>query len=244
MSNELADWLTRVERDQTHPNQRPRDAATIILVDRSETVPKVLLGRRHANHKFMPGKFVFPGGRVEPSDRDVPIATELDPALEARLLRQMQRPSRAKARAFAVAAIRELFEETGLFLGKKDPAAAALAGGPLAAFAEAGVVPDLGALHFVARAITPPRRPKRFDTRFFAADATNIIHKIDGVIGPDAELVELVWLPVTEVKNLDMPTITKVVLIELEARTAAGFEHHLPSPFYRVLQRRFVRQEL
>ena len=66
---DIAERLTEVERDQSHPNLKPRDAATLILVDRSGDVPKVLLGKRHAGHKFMPGKFVFPGGRVEPADR-------------------------------------------------------------------------------------------------------------------------------------------------------------------------------
>src|SRR5215510_15673136 len=70
--HELAQWLTRVERNQTHPNQRWRDAATLILIDRSEPVPKVLLGRRHGSHKFLPGRFVFPGGRVERGDARMP----------------------------------------------------------------------------------------------------------------------------------------------------------------------------
>jgi len=99
-------------------------------------------------------------------------------------------------------------------------------------------------MHFVARALTPPGRPRRFDTRFFAADATAIAHRVEGVIGPDAELVELVWLPITEVERLEISTITKVALKELEARSAAGFGHDLPVPFYRMLHRRFVREVL
>ena len=57
--------MTRSERDQTFPDSEPRDAATLMLVDRSGPVPTVLLGRRHHGHKFMPGQFVFPGGRLE-----------------------------------------------------------------------------------------------------------------------------------------------------------------------------------
>ena len=85
-------------------------------------------------------------------------------------------------------------------------------GGPWDAFVQAGVVPDLAPVHFIARAITPPGRPRRFDTRFFATDATAIAHRVDGVVGPDSELVELVWLPIVEAKQLDMPTITRAVL--------------------------------
>ena len=57
---DIAERLTKVERDQSHPNLKPRDAATLILVDRSGAQPKVLLGKRHAGLKFMAGKFVFP----------------------------------------------------------------------------------------------------------------------------------------------------------------------------------------
>lgn len=244
--SELADWLTRVERDQTHPNQRPKDAATIILIDRSQPVLQVLLGRRHQSHKFLPGKFVFPGGRVEPQDREVMVASPLDPQVEVHLLRRLKRPSPAAARAFAVAAIRELYEETGLLLGKPhDPTgniwtAEALQG----AFAEGRIKPHLSDLHFIARAITPPRRPRRFDTRFFAADAQSIVHRLEGVISPEAELVELVWLPIAQARELDVSTITKVVLIELETRIANGFGHALPVPFYRMMHRRFVRETL
>lgn len=239
-----AERLTKTKRDQTHPNLRPRDAATLILVDRAGAVPKVLLGRRHDGLKFMAGKFVFPGGRVEAADRLMPAATSLDSYAEARLMRRITRPSADKARSLALAAIRETFEETGLMLGRRADPMPAVPNGPWDAFAKAGVLPDLSALHFIVRAITPPRRPRRFDARFFAADASAIVHKVDGIVGPDAELVELVWLPIVEAKQLDLPTITQVALDELEARVAKGFGHDLPSPFYRMLHRKFVRAEL
>ena len=66
--------MNEVERDLTSAYIRPRDAATLILVDRSGRVPKVLLGKRHLRHKFMPGKFVFPGGGVDPTDKRMPAA--------------------------------------------------------------------------------------------------------------------------------------------------------------------------
>src|SRR5271166_2618907 len=102
----LTDELNRFDRDLSHPNTQPRDAATLIVIDRSGDAPKVLLGLRHQRHKFLPGKFVFPGGRVEVSDRSVATATEFDPRVTARLMMRMRRPSPAKARAFAIAAIR------------------------------------------------------------------------------------------------------------------------------------------
>src|SRR6185369_1901707 len=99
----LAERLTKTERDQSHPNLKPRDAATLILVDRSGAQPKVLLGRRHAGLKFMAGKLVFPGGRMEAGDRRMPVASDLDPNAGSRLMRNVRRPSLAKARALALA---------------------------------------------------------------------------------------------------------------------------------------------
>ena len=138
-------------------------------------------------------------------------------------MQRVKRPSAAKAAAFALAAVRETYEETGLMLGVPQPAPQK-SGGALAAFAEAGIVPDLSRIHFIARAITPPKRPLRFDSRFFAADVSAIARRDDGFVGPDKELVELVWLPITQARQLDMPGITAVVLEELQDRIAAGMK--------------------
>ena len=107
-----------IDRAQPGRALRPRDAATLILVDRREHRPAlVLMGKRHAGHRFMPGKFVFPGGRVEPEDRRMAAAGALDPAVEEKLNARVRRPSPGFARALALAAIRETFEETGLAIG-------------------------------------------------------------------------------------------------------------------------------
>jgi len=236
--------MSDAERDASHPNQRPRDAATLILVDRSDGETKVLLGRRHHGHTFMPGKFVFPGGRVEGADRSMAVAVPLHAETEARLMRAVQRPSASKARALALAAVRETFEETGLLLGHKQAEPVAAAGPHWARYAGTGCAPDLSALHFIARAITPPRRVRRYDSRFFAAEIGAVAHRLDGVIGPNAELVELVWVPLAEAKQLDMPLITEIALEELSARTAQGLRRDLPVPFYRWLRGRCVRELL
>lgn len=236
--------LTEAERDKSFPKVRPKDASTLILIDRTGSAPQVLLGRRHHGHRFMPGKFVFPGGRVEATDQLMPAGNPLDPQMEQRLMRRVQRPSTRKARAFALAAIRETFEETGLLLGAKANGLPPVPDGPWSAFAEAGILPDLAAIHFVARAITPPGRPLRFDTRFFAADVGSIGHRIDGVVGADSELVELVWVPLSQAGQLDLPRITRIVLDELESQIGAGFGHHEPVPFYRMLSKSFRRETL
>jgi 8-oxo-dGTP pyrophosphatase MutT (NUDIX family) len=254
----LAEFLSIGDTHQNLPGVKIRDAATMLVIDRTGRTPKVLLGRRHHGHKFMPGKYVFPGGRVEPADRRMSAATALDKRVEARLMKQVRYPSPEKSRGFPLAAIREVFEETGLILGTKmDPALSGLPDAQAkkksppqmpshewAKFAGWRVAPDLASVHFIARAITPPGRPRRFDTRFFAVDAEAIAARIDGVVGPDTELVELVWLPIEESLKLDMPGITMAVLEELKIRTADGFTHDLPVPFYRMQRGRRLREML
>ena len=239
-----AERLTRSMRDQSFPNLKPRDSATLILVDHAGAVPKVLLGRRHERHRFLPGKFVFPGGRIEAADRSMAVAAALHEQHVRKLMARVRRPSLAKAAAFALAAIRETYEETGIMLGARTDETMRVPPGPWEAFAKAGVAPDLSAIHFIARAITPPRRPLRFDSRFFAADVLAIARRDEGFVGPDKELVELVWLPITQARELDMPGITAVVLEELQDRLTAGMSHDHPVPLYRMMHKRFVREIL
>ncbi len=237
--------LTSAERERRWPTIRPKDAATLIIIDRAAREPKVLMGRRHPGHRFMPGKFVFPGGRIEAGDRRMPAYGILHPRAETALMARMQRPSPQRGRALALAAIRETFEETGLLLGTKAHGAPDFAPpGPWEAFRERGVLPDLYGLQLVARAITPPKRPKRFDTRFFAIDRELVADEVPGIVGPEAELIELAWVSIADAKMLDLPTITTVVLDELQNRLAQGFAHELPVPFYHERQRKFVRELL
>jgi 8-oxo-dGTP pyrophosphatase MutT (NUDIX family) len=241
----ITDRLTSTERDRRFPNVRPKDAATLIIIDRQNASPKVLMGRRHPGHKFMPGKFVFPGGRIEPGDRSMSVAGALHPRAENALMARVQRPSVQRSRALALAAIRETFEETGLLLGTKEHGAPETApDGPWTAFRQHGVFPDLEVLQVVARAITPPHRPKRFDTRFFACDRTAIAAEIGDVVGPGSELVELTWVTLREARQLDLPIITLSILEELEDRLDRGFGPELPVPFYYERRGKFVRELL
>jgi 8-oxo-dGTP pyrophosphatase MutT (NUDIX family) len=232
-----------------HPYTKPRDAATLILIDRTGPVPKVLVGRRHDKVVFMPGKFVFPGGRVDKTDHRVPVAAAIPAALEANLFKGSPKTSASRARSLAIAAIREACEETGLCLGRKvEGKAPRLDGqleGPWAPFAEAGLLPDPSGLFLIARAITPPGRIKRFDTRFFTADASTITHRVDGVIHPDAELIELVWVELGSKPLADLHQMTGNVLGELEKRLATGpLRHDAPVPFYHFYDGRMQRDVL
>ena len=100
-------------------------------------------------------------------------------------------------------------------------------------FTEAGLLPDPSGLFLIARAITPPGRVRRFDTRFFTADASAIAHRVEGVIHADAELVELVWVEIGSKPLADLHAMTKNVLAELERRLATGpLRHDAPVPFF------------
>ena len=225
---------------------RPRDAATLILVERSERGPaRVLMGRRHDRHRFMPGKFVFPGGRVEPEDKRMAAAGALDAYVEEKLNARVRRPSPGFARALALAAIRETFEETGLAIGVSDYGAPENPPpGAWTRFAATGVRPALDAIDFLARAITPPGRPRRFDARFLIIDARFIAGRIEGAVHSDAELVELVWTPLDEARRLDLPTITRAALDDLKQALEGGLDKSRPRPFYRELRGKRLREEL
>ena len=212
---------------------RPRDAAALVLIDGKGARARVLLGKRHPSLKFMPGKFVFPGGRLERGDRAMTVAGPLDSRDEARLTRACAGAKGEDfARALALAAIRECFEETGLALGVSDYGGPARPPACWRPFGAQGLLPDLQCLHFAARAITPPIRPRRFDTRFFIADAQNVAARVEGVCHEGAELTELVWAPLDEAEACDMPDVTRMVLKEVRARLEGGLSRFTPVPHY------------
>ena len=224
---------------------RPRDAATLILIERAPGGPRVLMGKRHGGHKFMPGKFVFPGGAVEPGDWRMSAAGALDAVVEAKLLAQTRRSSPDFARALALAAVRETFEETGLALGVADCGAPEdPPEGAWTRFAATGVYPALDGLDFLARAITPPGRPRRFDARFFVAEASLIAHQTRDVVHSEAELVELVWTPLDKALELDIPAITRTILGDLAQAAEQGMDRFRLRPFYRQIRGSAWRGEI
>ena len=219
---------------------RPRDAATLILLDRTGETVRVLMGRRHKRHAFMPGKFVFPGGGTDPADSRISVAQDLHPDEMRKLVGSGSRASESRARAVALSAVRETYEEAGLLIGRKGSFETTRE--DWRGFADHGVLPSLDPLRFVARAITPPGRIRRFDTRFFACWRDAVAVELpDG--GPTDELEEIVWLPLAEARQTDIPTITRTILGELEQRLAQD-PQLLPGgqvPFYRLLHGKFVR---
>ena len=214
---------------RTGAAQRPKDAATLILT-RGSARPEVLMGRRAPGHVFMASKWVFPGGRVDRSDFTAASARDLPPGVARRLEGEL--PAR-RARALALTAVRETFEEIGLILGR--PAPSANVAGPWREYRQAGALPDLSVLSYVARAITPPGRTRRFDARFFMAPA-------DALLSPEptagsGELDEIAWLPLDQARAQDLPAITRFVLGEVAGRLA---DPDRPLPFVRMVRGRHV----
>lgn len=232
-------------RPGQHRNVRPRDAASLILVESRAGVPHVLMGRRSQRHVFYPGAFVFPGGRVDRADGAVPALDELPEGAVRRLLHAMKgRPSERRARALPLAAVRETFEEAGILLGASASGIRPPSDDDWRAFFGHGVAPALSPLAFIARAITPPRRSRRFDTRFFAAPSEAIAKILPPDQRPTDELSELVWLPIVEARELDIPSITRAVLDELQDRLdlPGGLGAEAPVPFYYADRGTFRRE--
>ena len=199
-----------IVKDQ--PSPRPKDAATLILVRRDQAKPRVLMGKRSGRHTFMPDKYVFPGGRVDAGDARAPTLTKLSKSTETKL----RLHTRRAPQAFPLTAIRETWEETGLIVGR----AGDISGRPPAGWQDyyaQGVAPCLKNFQFIGRAITPPYRPKRFDARFFMAMAEDAL--IDERPPADgAELHDLQWVTLSDAQALDLPSVTRFMLAEIEAR--------------------------
>ena len=210
--------------------QPPKDAATLILTRVRKGSAEVLMGRRAPGHVFMASKWVFPGGRIDRSDFNAAAANDLPAADTARLTREV--PAR-RARALALAAVRETFEEAGLLLAAEAPVASVA--GPWREFRAVGALPDLAALSYVARAITPPGRTRRFDARFFMADARALLHP-EPTAG-SGELDEIAWLPLADTRALDLPAITRFVLGEVGERLS---HPDRPLPYVRMVRGRHV----
>jgi 8-oxo-dGTP pyrophosphatase MutT (NUDIX family) len=215
-----------------------RDAATVILVRTGPEGPEVLMGQRGAGAAFMPSKFVFPGGAVDVGDAAVPLAEPLAPACQARLV---QGAGPEGAARLAVAAIRELWEETGLPLAVPGVWPGRVPSG-WEGFATAGMMPAAGALRFVFRAITPPGRTRRFDARFFLAPAEALAADPADLSRASDELAHLQWIALDRARHFDLPFITAIVLAEVTEVLRIGgaalasvpfFDNSGPTPAFR-----------
>ncbi|MCT8159579.1 NUDIX hydrolase [Pseudoruegeria sp. SHC-113] len=205
-----------------------RDAATVILLRDAGSAPKVLMGQRGAGAVFMPNKYVFPGGAVDAGDADVALASPPPAPCAARLA---QESDAALVPALYVAAVRELWEETGLILGAPGTWPDEVPD-DWHSYAATGHLPSPEGLRFFFRAITPPGRPRRFDARFFVAHVEALQSDPDDFSRASDELSHLHWVPLSEARSYDLPFITEVVLAELSRALRTG-EMPEEVPFFR-----------
>jgi 8-oxo-dGTP pyrophosphatase MutT (NUDIX family) len=188
---------------------RAKHAASLIVLRYENDEPHMLMGMRGAKHRFMPNRLVFPGGRVDRADLTAPFATPLPPATE-RALRKKTNP--ALAHALAAAAARELQEETGLSLGNP---------------------PRFDGLHYLARAVTPPGLPIRFNARFLVVEERHV----SGELGGDGELEGLRFYGMTEALGLGLALPTRRVLERLKSWLAMSEAERSSETHTPVLQR-------
>lgn len=218
-----------LEADPADPPE-PKPSATVVLLRDGAGGPEALLMKRRREAGFVPGAYVFPGGRVDREDGDPRIAARCEGVAAGPSL------------AYWVAAAREAFEETGLLLARtaEGPVPAAAENADVDALRDAllehriGFADVLDALDarlelsgvaYMARWITPVVEPRRYETRFFVARVPE-----DAVALADPrEMVDAVWLtPDAALRRfrdgaLPMVFPTVKTLEELRpARSAAG----------------------
>ena len=219
-----------------------RPAATLLLVDWEKKPPRLLVGKRKSTLAFMPGLTVFPGGAVDAADTKMQSADDLSKQTLRRLRLRASRLSERGARALALAAIRELYEETGLMHGLKQKPDRSPTGWE--DFAAHGITPTLANLHLVARAITPPYRPRRFDTRFLLADRKAIAKTVKLSLETDLEKIK--WLTLAQILKQPLAFITRQILTDLtpllRKRNAAALAG--PFSFYYVRGNRYFRESI
>ena len=195
-----------------------RHASTVLLVRDAGSSPAVLMGQRGANAAFMPSKFVFPGGAVDAEDASISFGHAAHPNCAAKLAIDARGIG---VEALLAAAIRELWEETGLRLGTGGDGPPDGTPESWQSYFASGAAPDPRPLRFMFRAITPPGRPRRFDARFFVAPADALMDDPDDFSKASDELSHLHWVPLSEARTLDLPFITEVVLGELSSALPA-----------------------
>ena len=202
----------------------PRPSSTVVLVRSGETRPEVFMVKRHARASFG-STFAFPGGVLEAADALVHDFGTGRPAEQAQKLLQLD----CGALDYYSAAIRELFEESGVLLAthhlslrELGDARAALNAGSLAwdrFTREQQLLLRYDRLHYFSFWITPPGLPKRYSARFFLAElpaAQSASH--DG-----AELTESCWMPAADIltarkrKQMKLPYPTRKTLKRVAA---------------------------
>ena len=233
-------------RQATAELARPKEAATLIVV-RAGSQPTVLMGKRAANHRFMPNKFVFPGGRLDLIDQRLQVPGALSRPVMERLRKATRKTvNDRKLRGLALAAIRETFEETGLIVGRPASKPATTTHPVWRDYFSNGAEPPLEHMDFIARAITPAYRTRRFDTRFFMIHDQFIYNDPKQISDASGELNELHWLTLNEARQLDLPAVTRwaIDLVEQRIQLNPGEQLKQSAPFVRFVKGKEISIDL
>ena len=190
---------------------KPKDASSVIIINKKKNDLYVLMGRRPAKSRFMPSIYVFPGGAVDKTDYKVNKIFKLSTDLKRTLLKSR---SQAHTIAIMLAGIRETAEECGLFLTRKTKF---LDCKDLACdnmwdlFLKKSLLPSIQNLHYFGRAITPAYLKTRFHARFFISDFKDF----SGEIKANGELENLEWIKLSKARLLPLADVTEFLINRL-----------------------------
>lgn len=217
--------LGHARDDSDNAPVKARDASTLIVWRHGVEGAEVLMGRRSRSAAFVPGFFVFPGGRVDPGDYAVSAATPLELAAAQRM---DVCGDASLAKALAIAAVRETFEETGLMLAQSGDIGEA-ANADWVHWRERGLAPQLDRLTYFGRAITSPISPTRFHARFFITRA----EALQGELGGAGELCELGFYLVSDVlAHMPIVDVTEFMLNRVTSYATEPLNFNLRTPVF------------
>ena len=228
----------RIDKKVGQRAVRPRLAATLVLLAGPRDDPHILMGQRSSAHDFMPGVYVFPGGRVDRYDSYAPYTGELSQRTEAVLTNAL---SPRRARACVLAGIRETYEETGLRIATRaTQKLEALRNDAWQDFVGDGFLPDLTGIEVLGRATTPPYRHKRFDTWFFVKWYSEDIPHVE--VMDSAELENVGWHDLDKIEGLKTHAMTDYMLMALDDHLKGP--ETAPIPYHRMIRGVFVSTPL
>ena len=191
---------------------KPKDSSSLIILKRSKNEVQILMGKRGKKAVFS-NAYVFAGGKVDPEDSLPKPATELDSDIIKRISSDP-----LKSKSFAMAAIREAYEETGLLLG--IPGDLGETGNSTwDEIRSRNLAPNLKKMHYVGHAITPATKAVRFNARFFYTWEDDMVGKLAG----SGELSDLSFLSLYDALSLPMVDVTEFMIGEMIKREKDNF---------------------
>ncbi len=217
MREELTpEFVQEADKKTVRADVPVRAAASLLIIDTSDNELKLLTGVRKKTLAFMPGLTVFPGGAVDEADASTPPSFFQALTLDALRMRSVE--SDTSLNAFGMAALRETKEETGI------------------------EIDGLSCLRLVARAITPPYRPRRFDTLFFAIDRKHV--QAEPYLQTTTDLEAIEWLNLTQLEQRPLAFITRQILADIRGELISGKQTQGAYPFYYAEANKYYREWL